>query len=225
MTVDVQVETTIARPPAEVAAYAGDPTNAPEWYVNIKSVGWETPPPVAIGSRMDFVAQFLGRRLAYTYEVADLDPGAAGDAHRRRTLPDGNHLHVGAGRREATRMTLRNRGNPSGFSRLTAPADGARDAAGHHQGPGPAEGAARAPIRPLATTSWGVTTSTHSRGGPRRVGSSTSHGPVLSIGTASSRTGRGRTGRWVLSGARPPADWVTGHPSTPSRLVEHRPTS
>ena len=66
MKVDVQVETTIARPPAEVAAYAGDPTNAPEWYVNIKSVRWETAPPVGVGSRMDFVARFLGRRIAYT---------------------------------------------------------------------------------------------------------------------------------------------------------------
>ena len=72
--VDVQVETTIDRPPPEVAAYAGDPTNAPEWYANIRSVEWQTDPPVAVGSRMDFVAQFLGRRLAYTYEVVELTP-------------------------------------------------------------------------------------------------------------------------------------------------------
>ena len=74
MTVDVQVETTIARTPSDVATYAGDPSNAPEWYANIKSVEWQTPPPVAEGSRMDFVAQFLGRRLSYTYEVVALVP-------------------------------------------------------------------------------------------------------------------------------------------------------
>jgi hypothetical protein len=73
--VDVVTETVIRRPVAEVAAYAGDPTNAPEWYVNIASVEWQTPPPVAVGSRMAFVASFLGRRLAYTYEVVDLVPG------------------------------------------------------------------------------------------------------------------------------------------------------
>ena len=73
--VDVRTETVIRRPVAEVAAYAGDPTHAPEWYANISSVDWRTPPPVAVGSRLDFVANFLGRRLAYTYEVTELAPG------------------------------------------------------------------------------------------------------------------------------------------------------
>ena len=120
--VDVLTETVIRRPVAEVAAYAGDPTHAPEWYANISSVEWRTPPPVAVGSRMDFVANFLGRRLAYTYEVTELVPGrrmvmrtAQGPFPMETTYtwqdaPDG-----------ATRMTLRNRGEPSGFSRLAAP--------------------------------------------------------------------------------------------------------
>jgi uncharacterized membrane protein len=75
MALDVTVETVIERPVDEVAAYAGDPSNAPEWYANIRSVQWQTPPPVAVGSRMEFVAQFLGRRLAYTYEVSELEVG------------------------------------------------------------------------------------------------------------------------------------------------------
>lgn len=73
--VDVTVETVVDRPVDVVSAYAGDPGNAPEWYVNIRSVEWQTPPPVAVGSRMDFVAHFLGKRIAYTYEVAELVPG------------------------------------------------------------------------------------------------------------------------------------------------------
>ena len=44
MAVDVVTEVVIERPLGEVAAYAGDPSSAPEWYVNIDSVAWETPP-------------------------------------------------------------------------------------------------------------------------------------------------------------------------------------
>ena len=122
MSVDVRVETVIARPPAEVAAYAGDPSHAPEWYVNIREVAWLTPPPVAVGSRMEFVARFLGRRLAYTYEVVELVPDerlvmrtAAGPFPMETTY---TWEPAGAG---ATRMTLRNRGTPSGFTGLAAP--------------------------------------------------------------------------------------------------------
>ncbi len=122
MSVDVEVRTTIERPPDVVATFAGDPTNAPEWYANIRSVHWQTRPPVGVGSKLDFVAQFLGRRLAYTYEVVALEPG-----HRlvMRTA-DGpfpmetTYTWESVGD-SATLMTLRNRGNPSGFSRLTAP--------------------------------------------------------------------------------------------------------
>lgn len=73
--VDVLTQTVIDRPPNQVAAYAGDPSNAPTWYANIKSVDWRTPPPMGVGSKLAFVARFLGRTLAYTYEVVDVDPG------------------------------------------------------------------------------------------------------------------------------------------------------
>ena len=122
MTVDVQVEIVINRPITEVAAYAGDPSNAPEWYSNITSVAWQTPPPVAVGSTMDFVAQFLGRTLSYTYRVVELEP------QRRLVMrtTDGpfpmetNYAWTEVGEAR-TRMTLRNRGEPAGFARLTAP--------------------------------------------------------------------------------------------------------
>jgi uncharacterized protein YndB with AHSA1/START domain len=120
--VDVVTETVIRRPRDEVAAYAGDPSHAPEWYVNIASVEWQTRPPVAVGSRMDFVARFLGRRLAYTYEVTELVPG---ERLVMRTA-DGPFPMETSYTWEAldptcTRMTLRNRGRPSGFSSLVAP--------------------------------------------------------------------------------------------------------
>ena len=119
--VDVRTETVIRRPSAEVAAYAGDPTHAPDWYANISSVEWRTPPPVGVGSRMDFVATFLGRRLAYTYEVAEFDPG------RRLVMrtADGpfpmETTYTWEPVDDGTRMTLRNRGRPSGFSAVAGP--------------------------------------------------------------------------------------------------------
>ena len=75
MSVDVHTEIVINRPVDEVAAYATDQSNAPEWYANIDSVDWQTPPPATVGSKMTFVARFLGRRLEYTYEFVDLVPG------------------------------------------------------------------------------------------------------------------------------------------------------
>ena len=121
MDVDVQVEAVIPHPVEAVASYAGDPGNAPQWYANIKSVHWRTPPPVVVGSRMDFEARFLGRRLAYTYEVVEL---AAGERLVMRTA-DGpfpmETTYTWQSVSGGTRMTLRNRGTPSGFAKVATP--------------------------------------------------------------------------------------------------------
>lgn len=73
--VDVVTETVIDRPRAGVAAYVSDADNATAWYRNITSVEWETERPARVGSRIAFVARFLGRTIAYTYEVRELVPG------------------------------------------------------------------------------------------------------------------------------------------------------
>jgi uncharacterized membrane protein len=119
MAVDVQVEAVIDRPVDVVAAYAGDPTNAPEWYANISSVQGQTPPPMAVGSRLAFVAHFLGRRIAYVYEVVELQPGRRlvmqtdGRPFPMRTVYEWEAVGDGS-----TRMTLRNVGRPSGLAAL-----------------------------------------------------------------------------------------------------------
>jgi polyketide cyclase/dehydrase/lipid transport protein len=122
MPVDVTTEIYIDRPRSEVAPFATDPDNATAWYANIKSVHWQTPRPVRVGSRIAFEARFLGRSLSYTYEVRELEAGARlvmktdegpfpmETSYIWQDTPSGG-----------THMTLRNRGEPSGFANLAAP--------------------------------------------------------------------------------------------------------
>lgn len=122
MTVDVLTEIDIARPREEVAAYAANPDNASSWYRNIKRVEWNSARPLQTGSRIAFVAQFLGRTIAYTYEVREMVP------HKRFVMA----TFEGPFTMETTycwsdapsggtKMTLRNRGTPSGFGKIAGP--------------------------------------------------------------------------------------------------------
>jgi len=119
--VDVVSTTVIARPREEVASYAADPDTATSWYENIVSSRREESGPLAVGSRVAFEARFLGKTLKYTYEVAEYVPGerlvmrtadgpfAMETTYAWRDVPGG------------TEMSLRNRGTPSGFTRVAAP--------------------------------------------------------------------------------------------------------
>ena len=118
MGVDVLTQIEIQRPRAEVAGFSGDPSNATRWYRNIRAVEWETPPPLAVGSRLRFRARFMGRTLEYTYEIRELDPlqrlvmGMSDGPFAMETTYE--WADAGAG----TRMTLRNRGEPEGYMRM-----------------------------------------------------------------------------------------------------------
>jgi Polyketide cyclase / dehydrase and lipid transport len=120
--VDVTSAIEIARPREVVASYAADPDHVRDWYSNIDRVTWETDKPLAIGTRLAFVARFLGRTLSYTYQVIDFVPGArlvmatAEGPFPMETTYTWSDLPG-----EGTQMTLRNRGTPSGFASFTAP--------------------------------------------------------------------------------------------------------
>ncbi|WP_232663377.1 SRPBCC family protein [Pseudonocardia sp. TRM90224] len=122
MAVDVYTTIIIERPADAVAAYAADPDNAPSWYVNIDSVEWETRRPLAVGSRLRFVARFLGRTLAYTYEVSAYTPGKLLVMRTAQGPFPMETTYTWAAAGKSTRMSLRNRGIPAGFARLGAPA-------------------------------------------------------------------------------------------------------
>lgn len=121
MAIEVSTEIEIRRPRPQVASFASDPGNAPSWYENIETVEWRTPPPATVGSRVAFVARFLGRRLAYTYEVTELVPderfvmATSEGPFPMETTYTWEDIPGGA-----TRMRLINRGAPSGFPALLA---------------------------------------------------------------------------------------------------------
>jgi len=120
--VDVLTEILIHQPRESVWEYASNPDNAPKWYVNIKSVEWKTEKPLQEGSQIAFTAHFMGRKISYTYEFVELVPG---EKLVMRTaqgpFPMETTYTLVSIDLNSTRMTLCNRGIPSGFSKWMAP--------------------------------------------------------------------------------------------------------
>ena len=72
MAIDTRAVITVARSRDEVAAYLRDPANDPSWIGGLRSARLVTEPPVAVGSQVERVASFLGRRIEYVNEITDL---------------------------------------------------------------------------------------------------------------------------------------------------------
>ena len=120
--VDVRTEIIISCTLEKLSEYTSDPDNAPNWYVNIKSVEWKTPKPLQINSKIAFKAEFLGKALSYVYEIVEYLPGEKlvmrtsdgpfpmETTYTWQSLPNAQ-----------TKMCLRNAGMPTGFSKWMSP--------------------------------------------------------------------------------------------------------
>jgi uncharacterized membrane protein len=69
---DIRAVIDVARPREQVAAYLRDPGNDPSWIGGLRSARLVTDPPVGVGSRVERVASFLGRRIEYVNEITEL---------------------------------------------------------------------------------------------------------------------------------------------------------
>lgn len=120
--VNVITEIEIEKPVDVVAEYASNPDNAPEWYENIKSAVWKTDKPLKVGSQIAFVAHFLGKEMAYTYEITEFIPDAKLTMRTAEgPFPMETTYTWTTVSKSRTKMTLQNAGKPAGFSKLFAP--------------------------------------------------------------------------------------------------------
>jgi uncharacterized membrane protein len=119
--IDVSVTGTIGRPREEVAAYLRDPANDTEWIGGLRSARLLTPEPVAVGSRVERVAGFLGRRVEYVNEITEL----TGDRLAMRSVRSPFPMRITYGHRPATdgatEVSLRVEGDAGRFYGLLAP--------------------------------------------------------------------------------------------------------
>ena len=88
---------------------------------DINRVEWRTEPPLAVGSRIAFVAAFLGRRLEYTYEVCQYSPREPFVVSTSEGPFPMETTYIWEDTPGGTAMMLRNRGEPAGFAKVAAP--------------------------------------------------------------------------------------------------------
>lgn len=117
MGIDVSATAEITRPADEVAAYAMEAENDPAWIGGIASARRLTPGPTAVGTRVERVAHFLGRRIDYVMEVAELSPGRRIVLRSIKSPFPMRVTYTFEPVADGTRAGVRVEGGPEGFAR------------------------------------------------------------------------------------------------------------
>ena len=121
MAVDVTATGLVGRSQEQVAAYLRDPANDTEWIGGLRSARLLTPPPVAVGSQVERVASFLGRRVEYVNEITELTAERLAMRSVRSPFP----MRVTYGYRDAggaaTEVSVRVEGDAGRYYALLAP--------------------------------------------------------------------------------------------------------
>jgi uncharacterized membrane protein len=111
----------IARPRTEVARYMFDWRNDPEWIGGISEARLVSDGEFGVGSRVERVASFMGRRVEYVLEVDEYDPQARVSMHSVKGPFPMTVAYDLEDAGEATRARIRVGGDASGFYKIAAP--------------------------------------------------------------------------------------------------------
>ena len=120
MAIDTRAVIAVARPREQVAAYLRDPGNDPRWIGGLRSARLVTEPPVGVGSQVERVARFLGRRVEYVNEITEL----TGTRLAMRSVRSPFPMRVTYGfddAGDATEVSVRVEGDASRLYRLADP--------------------------------------------------------------------------------------------------------
>jgi Polyketide cyclase / dehydrase and lipid transport len=121
MPVDVTATEIIRRPREQVAAYLRDPGNDTEWIGGVRRTRILSSGPVGVGSQVERVASFLGRRVEYVNEITELDADQLAMRSVRSPFP----MRVTYGHRDAgngtTEVSVKVEGDARRFYALAAP--------------------------------------------------------------------------------------------------------
>jgi uncharacterized membrane protein len=119
----VVVTVDIDRPAKEVFAFLEEVEHNPRWLRGMVSCTWTTPPPVAVGSRYEQVARFLGKQIRTSFEVTEHEPGRLVTISSRQgsSFPLTVARLVEPAGEARCRVTETVHSDPSGFYRVAEP--------------------------------------------------------------------------------------------------------